>query len=348
MTAAMLLSISPAAHAGPTNKKRARVAVRYIVNQQRDSGAIVALSKIGSTADAVVSMVAARRAPGAINDALGFLERKAEGGKVDTVGEKAKVVLAAVAGGRDARDFGGHNLVREIKSSQQPDGQYGSDQAGVFSHALAILALVGADADVPRVAMQWLAGAQCDDGGWQYDEPAGPSDSANCIDTSSDVTDWVGSDTNTSGYAVQAWNARPSTVPLKADPFDFFRSARDEIKGGWVYDPTYKCDPEVPAPFCFVTDTNSTALVLQAYAAERKDAPPRGVRALKRLQYPLCGETAGAFAFSWKDEDQDGTFETKDSPNLGATIAGVLGVLERPLPISYAKVTKPAPKPGSC
>lgn len=342
--AAALIMATPAV-AGPTLKKRARVAVRYIISQQQDDGSIRAFSDIGSTSDAILSMVVARRGPGAIDRAIGFLRDNID--LADTTGEKAKVVLALVATGRNPRSFAGRNVVAAIKSAQQSDGQYGSDQAGVFSHALAVLGLEAADAHVNREAMKWLAEAQCSDGGWQYDEPAGPSDTKNCIDPSN-PGDFAGSDTNTTSYAVQAWNARPSTVPLKADPFDFFKLARDEIKGGWVYDPTYKCNAEAPMPFCSVTDTNSTALVLQAYAAEEKNAPSGSVRALRRLQYRLCGENAGAFAYTWVDQDGDGTFEKKGDPDLGATIAAVPGLLQRPLPISYTEVTKPAPKPGAC
>ena len=342
--AAALVMATPAV-AAPSLKRRARVAVRYIISQQQEDGSIRAFSDIGSTSDAILAMVVARRGPGAIDKAIGFLRDNIE--LADTTGEKAKVVLALVAAGRNPRSFADHNLVAAINSAQQPDGQYGTDQTGVFSHALAILGLEAAGAHVPREAMKWLAQAQCSDGGWQYDEPAGLSDSSNCIDPSN-PNDFAGSDSNTTSYAVQAWNARPSTVPLKADPFDFFKLARDEIKDGWVYDPTYKCNPEAPMPFCSVTDANSTALVLQAYAAEDKDAPSGSLRALRRLQYRLCGDNAGAFAYSWVDGDGDGTFEKKDGPNLGATIAAVPGLLRRPLPIAYSKVTERAPKPGPC
>ena len=150
VAAALLVTSSPAL-AGPSLKERARVAVRYIISQQEDDGSIRAFSDVGSTSDAILSMVVARRGPRAIDEAIAFLRNNID--LADTIGEKAKLVMALVAAGRNPRSFARHNVVAEIKSSQQADGQYGSDQTGVISHALAILGLEAADAHVPREAV---------------------------------------------------------------------------------------------------------------------------------------------------------------------------------------------------
>jgi hypothetical protein len=89
---------------------------------------------------------------------------------------------------------------------------------------------------------------------------------------------------------------------------------------------------------CFVTDSNSTALVIQAYEhvleiAVQPHIPEGGMRALKALQYPPCGNKGGAFAFTWEDPDGDGTF-TKTPPDVGGTIGGILGLLKKPLPVT--------------
>ena len=330
------------AAAGPSPVFRARKAARYLVSQQLADGSIRAFSDVASTADAIVSLVAARRAPGAIDDAVRFLRENID--LADRIGEKAKVVMALVAAGRNPRSFAGQNLVDDIKSSLEQDGSYGDlEQSEVFDQTLSIVALAAAEARVRMIAIEWLVEAQCADGGWAFDQPASPSDDEHCLDTLS-TGDFVFSDTNTTAYAVMALNARPSSVVLKADPFDFFSSARDPHFGGWAYDSTNICKQPDQAGFCYRTDTNSTALTLQAYAAEGLDPPPGTRRALRRLQLRLCGPNAGAFAFTYELSDGD---VVRGDPSLGATIQAIPGLLERPFPIGFAEVTKPPP-PKSC
>src|SRR5687768_1730183 len=96
-------SVSPAP-AAVSRFTRARHAVRYLVTQQQPDGSIPAFSPEGSTADAVVAMVAARRAPAAIEEAVAYL--KTIGPDVP-LGQKAKIVLALVAAGDDPRDVNG-------------------------------------------------------------------------------------------------------------------------------------------------------------------------------------------------------------------------------------------------
>ena len=325
--------------ADPSFEFRARKGVRFLVSSQMEDGSIRAFSDIASTSDAILAMVAARRAPGAIDDAVGFLRDNPD--LANTVGEKAKVVMALVAAGRSPRSFAGQNLVAEIKDGRDENGAYGElEQSQVYDQALAILALSAADAPVPRKAIEWLSTAQCGDGGWQFDQPPTIGDDEHCSNEL-DSNDYTVSDTNTTATVVMAINARPSTVSLPEDPFVFIRSARDPHLDGWVYDPTNKCLDPHQAEFCYRTDTNSTALVLQAYAAEGIDPPRGGRRALSRLQWDLCGKNAGAFAFTWV---RDGKALRLDGPNLGATIQAIPGLLGKPLPIKEATVTKPAPR----
>lgn len=337
------LAVSTGAGAALSPEYRARKAVRYIVTQQEADGSIPAFSALASTADAIVSMVAAKRAPSAIDEAVRYLRNNLEG--ADRVGEKAKVVMALVAAQRSPRSFGGRNLVREIRDGREADGSYGDlAQSEVFDQTLAILALIAADAPVPHSTYEWLASAQCGDGGWQFDQPAGSNDDTHCFDSSA-PTDFNKSDTNTTALAVMAFAARPIFPPvLFSDPFAFIETARDPHFGGWVFDPSNICKSPNEAGFCFRTDANSTSLVLQAYAAADREPPSGGRRALRRLQLSFCGKNAGAFAYSYALEDGQ---VRKGSADVGATIAAVLGLLERSLPVAGAAVTKPAP-PKAC
>lgn len=344
----------------PSPAKRARLAVRYLVRHQQDDGTIRGFSPLGSTADAVQAMVAAGRAPKAIDKAIGYIE----GPVIDDahLGQKAKALMAVVAAGRDPRNVAGHHdLVAEIESTQQPSGQYAvaeDDFSGaVISHALAMLALQAAGEPPSPEAAQWLIDAQCGDGGWQYDEPADSADDEHCFDAAQaePSADFSRSDTNTTSYAVQALARYPLADQLVADPFAFFETARDEIKGGYVYDPQSRCREAAVTPACFVTDANSTALVIQAYVAEERTLPGGVVHALEHLQYRTCGQLAGALAFTWTL--RDGKLRRDPSPsaardggasNIGATIEGVLGLLRRSQPVPAVEVTTAAPSPRRC
>jgi hypothetical protein len=325
---ALCAALASSAWAGPTPRRRARVAARYIASKQSDDGSIAAFSVIGSTSDAVLALVAARRGPKAIDKAISYLRNHVD--DADSIGERAKVALAAVAAGANPRRFGGANLVAEIRSSQQPDGRYGA-ATPVFDHAYAMLALVAAARVSPSpMASEWLRDAQCVDGGWQFDEPSAGTEDKHC---NSGPTDFFSSDTNTTGVAVQALDAAHGYSGLQHNPFAFFVASRDARKHGWGYDASN------------ITDANSTALVIQAYTARNKTLPMGAARALRALQYRLCGNNAGAFAFHW---EQDGQSYRKSNPDIGATIGAVPGLLRRPLPIAHHDVTRPVPPRRRC
>lgn len=343
--AALSLLIGAAASlAAPTPRKRARTAVGYIVRNQESDGSIPSFSVIGSTADGIVSMVAARRAPAAIARAVGYLENHEA--DVDRVGEKAKVIMALVAAGRNPRNFEGHNLVRDIRDGIV-DGRYGDlAQSYVFDQALSILALSAAGADIEGVALGWLGDAQCDDGGWQFDLPVSKTDDAHCFDsTAPPPGDFSTSDTNTTSYAVQALRASGFLIVIPEDAFDFFETARDPIKKGWVFAPQFACSGGQEPPDCSVSDANSTALVIQARTAFDKPVSNAARSALRSLQYRLCGPNAGAFAVTWNDDNGD---LKKSGPDVGATVGAIPGVLDKPFPIPAFDVTKPAPSTGAC
>jgi hypothetical protein len=332
-TVASLLVLIAGASA-MTRVHRARHALRYIAHHQADNGSIVAFSPLGSTADAVLAMAAARRGRFQMNRALHYLSHHVA--EATSIGLKAKVIMAAVAGGRHPRLFGGTHLVRKIKRSERPNGHYGKGHS-VIDQALAILALAAARAHPAHRAAIWLAHAQCPDGGWQFVAPYdAASDSRHCHNRAGG--DFSRSDTNTTAYAEQAIAVSLAMPPpLKASPFAYFHRLRDPIKHGWGYDQNNT-----------LTDANSTALVLQAYAAGGIHHPRHAMRALRKLQYRrACGDHFPfAFAFSWTKSRARGLMRT--GPDVGATIGAVLGLLKQPLPVPPPKIVKRIPSHVRC
>jgi hypothetical protein len=320
--AAVALSVVPAA--AVTNQSRARTAAGYIARQQKDNGSIVSFSVYGSTADAIVALVAARRGEKQIKAALGFLARRVRNGKVfddPDVGVLGKIVMAVKGAGRNARNFGGRNLVRRIANLERPSGRLGR-RTEVYSQGLLILGLRAAGKRVPRRVSRWLADAQCDDGGWAFDKPPGDNDDETCKDTT-DPDDFITSDSNTTAVAIMALEA--ASKRDTAGAFNFLKTLRDGDKG-WGYTPEFSS-----------TDANSTALVLQAHRAAGVPLPAGAMAALRGLQVRLCGRNAGAFRFS-----------EGNPPNLGATIAATPALVKKALPLEPFKVTKPVPARQPC
>ena len=322
-----MLAVPPAAAA--TRAERARMAVHWLSHEQAPDGSFPGFSPIGSTADAVVSFVAAKRSPQDIAEAIDYLEANAE--QVDGIGEIAKVVMALVASGNDPRSFAGRNLVQEILGSQQPDGRFGTTTE-VHNHALALLALKVANEERPQAARDWLLAAQCEDGGWEFQDPSSEAVDEHCYDGT--PTDYFGSETDTTAYALIALRGMKTwRRDSPKNPFRFLKTRRDPIKKGWGYDLQYP-----------LTNSNSTALAIEAYRTYGKDIPAGAMRALTRLQYRLCGGKAGAFAFTY-DETETGGYR-RQPPNVGATIGAILGLLPRPY--EAIAVTKPPPEPEAC
>jgi hypothetical protein len=298
----------PASAGALTDRQRADRGVAFIAGMQRSNGSIPAFSPVGSTADAILAFVAAGAGRARIRDALGFLRRQVENGTITDIGLQAKVVMAVSAAGGDPRAFGGSNLLATIRSQVGLDGHIGD--AAVFDQALAVLALESVGITPANRVTDWLLDAQCPDGGWAYDAPhAAGSDDTHCDDGSG--SDFFTSDSNTTAYAMQALE-EVNRGDYPADPFGFLRTVRDPARGGWAYSTAF-----------VATDANSTALVIQAYVAAAEPIPPRGLDALRDLQYPRCG----AWAYSW-----NGT--VKGDPDIGATIGAIPGLLRKAFPVS--------------
>jgi hypothetical protein len=314
LAAALSAALPQTAGAVTANRERALEGSSYVVSQQRASGAICAFSCIGSTADAIESLVAARTAPRAVRNALTYLRGQVQRGHGGAVGLRAKIVMAAVAGGADPRSFGGTNLVAAIRATEDADGRFGS--AALFDQALAILALRAAGVGASAQARHWLAAAQCADGGWQYDEPVSAADNQHCRSTVDPGGDFFTSDSNTTSLAVQVLR----TGSRVNDALSFLATLRDGT-AGWGYS---QC--------CTTTDTNSTAMAIQAYVAAGVGVPSGALAALRQLQLN-CG--------AWR-------YQAGGPADIGGTIGGILGILRQTLPVPQVDAAYPLPPAGSC
>ena len=358
-TLALLVAASTlsSAASGATRQKAARDGVRYLIGRQHNNGSFPGFSPIGSTADAALAMSIAGRGRDHVREALRYLARNVAEA---TLGQKAKVVLAAVAGGKDLSRYAGGDLVSRLRETQQEDGRYAEegDFSAVTTHALVSLALASAGEPINDPAADWLVKAQCPDGGWQFDEPHQPGEDEHCFDATKDgegnPTDFSTSDSNTTSYVVQALATHEHPLDLGADPFDYFPLTKDPVKGGYRYSHE---DTQFGSPS--YTDANSTALVIQAYiTCDTCDFTPP-LRALKSLQYARCGRLQGAFAFTWQNVDgairrlpskaEARAEKTNDGSTVaGATIGAIPGLMLEPLPVGPRPIKEGAPARRSC
>jgi hypothetical protein len=316
------------------------MAARFLVSRQQEDGSIPGIGDPIWTADAVVALVAAKRAPKAIARALDFLEANAD--EWDTVGERAKVILAEVAGGRDPRDFEDRDLIEELEATQQDDGRYGADTS-VFSHALAVLALEGAGGSSTITdAAAWLIAAQCGNGGWQVTGPPTPAEDDHCSFGYPDIDE---ANADTTSLAIQALQGLPVPVTPEIDPFIFLDTLWDPTNGAWTYDRSDSLHSNFTS---HAANANSSGMVLQAYAADDRFPPTGAIRALTKLQPRLCGKKAGAFFYTWVDDDGDGSYKRSRGDDLAATIGALPGLLSAELPLARKEVSRAAPKARPC
>ena len=257
-----LIAALPAMAWGLSDGKRASHGAAFLVTKQLPDGSIPAFSPIGSTADAVLAFVASGSGGSAMKAAIGYLQAQTAAGNVSGPGLRAKVVLALVAAAKDPLHFGGHNLVTEIKSTFGPDGRFGTEP--VLDDALDVLALRAAGASPAKRASRGCGTRSAPTAAGRSTSRTTPRTTTRTATT--ETSDFFDSDSNTTSYVVQALEAtgRPG---WSADPFAYFGTVRDPGHGGWSYSASF-----------IATDANSTALVLQAYAAAGDTVPSGGLR----------------------------------------------------------------------
>ncbi len=127
---------------------------------------------------------------------------------------------------------------------QSDEGVFGT---GAFDHCLAVIALQNAGVELPDGTVEASVAAQNEDGGWGF--MAGEA-----------------SDTNTTGLCLQALAGTGAEDSDAADAVDaglaYLKAIQNE-DGGWPY--------QNPSDFGTDSDTNSTALVVQALIANDED-----------------------------------------------------------------------------
>jgi hypothetical protein len=244
------------------------------LQQQNDGGfssGFAPGSDLSTTADAVVAVASGGQDPATWivegHSPLDYLTERVTAGEAAAPGQTAKVILAALAAGADARDFGGVDLVAALSGSfDTPTAYFGG---GPFDSALSILALAGAGAPVPEAAIAGLVASRLDDGSYSF---------------IGDMTPGAG-DSNTTALVVQALVATGRSSEI-GPSLAYFRASQNP-DGGWTY--------QKPSPYGEATDANSTALVIQALLAAGEDLAAWGnpQETLASLQV-----SSGAFMFS--------------------------------------------------
>jgi hypothetical protein len=228
-----------------------------------------------TTADAVLALAAAQvsdpEAAAALAVAVAYLEHQEDGHVPSETGEAAKLVMAAVAGGRDPRDFAGIDLFTAMAappttSVQHPiPGIYGDD---LRDHALALLALTAAREPIDASAVEPFLATQSAGGGWAQDgsRDAGAAEAV------------------TTALVIQAMAASGhGDSPAVTKGLEFLKTLRLLDGSGFASGPA---DP-------LLADARSTALVLQALIATGENPTSGGwgnvPLALATFQHPNGG-----------------------------------------------------------
>ena len=325
-----LFQLSPAARAreatphaiSAASTKALAAASAWLRSQQGKDGGFLGSSSEpdpGLTTDAALALSAAEmadpEASAALAAAIAYLDANGADYAALGAGQAAKLAMAAIAGGRDPRQFAGMNLIAALQAPSSTTGAspipgiFGDD---LYDHALAILALAAAGEEIPANALVPFRDRQGADGGWAYDgsTEAGTADS------------------NTTALVIQA---------LAASGHD----SDEMVRRGLAYLETLR----VPdgRGFAFQAadppqaDANSTALVLQALLAAGEDPATtkwgNAPRALANFQAP-----GGGLRYMASDEEA----------NLLTTVQGIPALAGLPLPVAIACATGEAQESDEC
>lgn len=223
-------------------------ATTALIAQQGDDGGFLGFSgepDPGVTTDALLALVAAETAGldtgESIERALAYLETTGLAYAEVGDGQRSKLVLAVAAAGGDPFNFAGTNLWEPIENTLFETGIVGQ---GFYDHSLATLAAVAVGSERATEFATVLVNWQLPDGSWGF---------------AADATEGEG-DTNTTALAIQALVAAgQGDDPAIDRALDYLESAQGS-DGGYGYAPA-------ATPDAIETDSNSTALVIQAFLA---------------------------------------------------------------------------------
>jgi len=307
--------------------------------QQNDGGFGSPNSSPGTTADAILGIVAAGEDPnlwgyiGGLSASAGittpvdYLAAQADaythpytytwGTLVYTVtavaqtGKLAVAATAAEAYDPDTKVFGGVTLTQRL----QDNLAWSPADLNNFDRAWAILAFAALNETVPVTLVNELKALQLPDGGWEY------------------ASGW-GADSNTTALAVQALVAagEPLTSTSIVSATAYLKSIQND-DGGFPY--------QKPSLWGTETDANSTAMVIQAIVAAGQNplAPPAAPdwsTTTTSLMTMTVRSPMGALLHL---QDPGGAFNWKagtPGSQLIATVQALPGVMGRPLPLRFA------------
>lgn len=294
-------------------------ALDYLKTQQNEDGGFGSGfspgSSLISTADVVLAIVAVGGDVATFKrdgqTPLTYLAAQAP--SAATAGDLAKLILAVVAVGQDPRTFGGVDAVAKLETMIGADGRIGGAQDTFVSHLYAVLALAGAGRPIPAAAVNAIKKAQQENGGWAWDGT---------------VTTAV--DTNTTAFAVQALIAagEPAGSEAVTRALGYYKSIQND-DGGWPY--------QNPSDYGTLTDTNSTAVTIQALIAAGQQVKgaewttPSGQNPLSALE-ALQNESG---AFMWKAD--------VPGDNLLATVQALPAVAGKAFPLARVPAAAAAP-----
>ncbi len=242
---ALLLVLSLALPVWAQDDDPARLAVDYLMTVQNEDGGFTSgwapESDIATTADVLIAIWSTGGGEeDYVTAAVDYLAEQVAAGNVVGAGLVAKVVSALVMLDVDPTEFGDTNLIDDLLLVTQDDtGLFG---IGAFDHCLSMIALQNAEIEVTEATVEALLAIQGEDGGWGF--MAGQA-----------------SDTNTTGLCLQALALSDEPEAIEAG-FAYLSAIQNE-DAGWPY--------QNPSEYGTDSDTNSTALVVQALIANDID-----------------------------------------------------------------------------
>ncbi|MFA9445990.1 S-layer homology domain-containing protein [Egicoccus sp. AB-alg6-2] len=237
----------------------------------------------GLTADAIFALAGTGVAGDTIGSATDWLQTQVgaytgDGSSEVYAGPTAKLVLVAETTGRDARQFGGRDLVGQLHALEDERGRFSDasqwgDYSNAITQSLAVIALERAtDTGASDAAVSFLADAACDDGG--IPEQFGAATCTSAVDAT--------------GFAVQAFLAAGEVEAADAAVDWLLAVQRDDGSfGGGGTD----------------ANTNSTGLAAVALAvAGEQQAAAAAAAWLGAAQFDCAGPEPGALPYTSSDE----------------------------------------------
>lgn len=162
-------------------------------------------------------------------DPVAYLAGQAS--KPTAVTDLARLTLAVIAARRNARDFGGVDLVAKIKGQVASEGSAG-DHIGtmVNSHAWGMIALAAAGEPVTSDMVRWLTGQQNSDGGWGW----GTSIASDSNDTAAAIEALMAAGQSPSSSTVERGLAYMRTRQTSDGGFAYSTGTPDANSTSWA------------------------------------------------------------------------------------------------------------------